>query len=42
MPMGIVGGVYALVRSLRPSAKVSAERGAVAASGKPAESRQGH
>jgi branched-chain amino acid transport system permease protein len=42
MPMGIVGGVYAAVRSLRGSkAPTPSERPAVAAS-KPAASRQGH
>ena len=42
MPMGIVGGVYAAVRSLRRSkATTPSERPAVAAS-KPATSRQGH
>ena len=42
MPMGIVGGVYAAVRSLRGSkAPAPSERPAVAAS-KPAASRQGH
>jgi branched-chain amino acid transport system permease protein len=41
MPMGIVGGVYAMVRGLRGSkTPVSSERPAVAA--KPAASRQGH
>jgi branched-chain amino acid transport system permease protein len=42
MPMGIVGGVHAAVRSLRRSkAPAPSERPAVAAS-KPAASRQGH
>ncbi|HEY2872051.1 MAG TPA: branched-chain amino acid ABC transporter permease [Reyranella sp.] len=42
MPMGIVGGVYAAIRSLRGSkAPLASERPAVAAS-KPAASRQGH
>ncbi|MFI5032041.1 MAG: branched-chain amino acid ABC transporter permease [Reyranellales bacterium] len=42
MPMGIVGGVYAAMRSLRRSkAPMPSERPAVAAS-KPAASRQGH
>src|SRR5690349_6151079 len=42
MPMGIVGGVYAAMRSLRRSkAPLPSERPAVAAS-KPAASRQGH
>jgi|HubBroStandDraft_5_1064220.scaffolds.fasta_scaffold98336_2 branched-chain amino acid transport system permease protein len=42
MPMGIVGGVYAMVRGLRGSkTPVPSERPAVAAS-KPAASRQGH
>ena len=42
MPMGIVGGVYAMVRGLRGSkTAVPSERPAVAA-GKPAASRQGH
>ena len=42
MPMGIVGGVYALLRSFRRPAAPSPERGAaVAASRKPAASRQG-
>jgi branched-chain amino acid transport system permease protein len=42
MPMGIVGGVYAAVRSLRGSkAPMPSERPAVAAT-KPAASRQGH
>ena len=42
MPMGIVGGVYAAIRSLRGSkGPAPSERPAVAAS-KPAASRQGH
>jgi branched-chain amino acid transport system permease protein len=39
MPMGIVGGVYAMIRSFRPT-KVAAQRDAVATS-KAAASRQG-
>jgi branched-chain amino acid transport system permease protein len=41
MPMGIVGGVHAAMRSLRGGSKAPSERPAVAAS-KPAASRQGH
>jgi branched-chain amino acid transport system permease protein len=42
MPMGIVGGVYAIVRSLRGSkGPMPSERPTVASS-KPAASRQGH
>jgi branched-chain amino acid transport system permease protein len=42
MPTGIVGGVYALLRSLRrPAATADTSRGA-AASSKPAASRSGH
>jgi branched-chain amino acid transport system permease protein len=42
MPMGIVGGIYALVRSLRPAAKAAPERSPVAASRKPAEASKSH
>jgi branched-chain amino acid transport system permease protein len=36
MPMGIAGGVYALIRSFRRGAPASAERSAPAATRKPA------
>jgi len=42
MPMGIVGGIYALVRSFRRGAPAGAERGAPAATRKPAEAGKGH
>jgi branched-chain amino acid transport system permease protein len=42
MPMGIVGGVYALMRSFRRSAPATAERGVPAATRKPAEAGKGH
>lgn len=42
MPMGIVGGVYALVRSFRRPAPAGAERGQVAATRKPAEAGKSH
>jgi branched-chain amino acid transport system permease protein len=42
MPMGIVGGVYALVRGLRPSAKAAPERPAAAARKPAAEAGKSH
>src|SRR5712672_563685 len=43
MPTGIVGGVYAVMRSLRrPAISADAGRPAAAAASKPAESRPGH
>src|SRR5882724_12203391 len=42
MPTGIVGGVYAIIRSLRRPAAAPDARRAAAAAAKPAESRSGH
>ncbi|MBN9087665.1 MAG: branched-chain amino acid ABC transporter permease [Reyranella sp.] len=42
MPMGIAGGVYALIRSFRRAAPVSPERSAPAATRKPAQAGESH
>jgi len=42
MPMGIVGGVYAAVRSLRRGSNAPAPSEQPAVASKPAASRQGH